>query len=176
MKTRIFQLGIASFIAFLAISIYGVTYREVSQKSVLVADLQNQIEAKAETITRIARARAALSEIAGDEQALQEYFVSESSVVSFITDLEARGVEQGATISVLSVSAEEGVGRPVLALSLSIQGTFDAVMRTAGSIEYAPYAISVSALSASQTAKDLWTANLRLKVGSVRKSSGPPSP
>lgn len=146
---------------------YGVT----KAKSAAVAHLESQIVAKTETAHRIASARASLAEIAGDEASMQNYFVSETDVVSFITNLEAQGKTQGTVVSVLSVSASDPGRQPTLTVILTITGTFDAVMRTLGAIEYAPYALSVSTLSVEQDSKNSWHANLNLLVGSMSASA-----
>ncbi|HCR52746.1 TPA: hypothetical protein DIV48_03870 [Candidatus Kaiserbacteria bacterium] len=155
------------FLCVVALSGYGYWYTAIANKSIAVADLQNRITAKTETAGRIASARSALAEIAGDEAAVQDYFVPETGVVSFINDLEARASKQKAAMKVLSVSVEGVPTKPTLVLSLAIDGTFDAVMRTVGAIEYAPYDLSVSKLSVRWNEKNTWSATLEITVGSV---------
>lgn len=70
-------------------------------------------------------------------------------------------------MSVLSVSTSGTVAQPTLAFTLTVKGTFDAVMRTVGSIEYAPYDLSITALTIAQDDKNSWHADLKLSVGSV---------
>jgi len=150
---------------------YGMWYAVISNKSAEVAGLQSQIEAKTETVSRIASARAALSGIANDENIVQSYFVSEAEVVAFINDLEVHGKEQGAATSVLSVSAETINARPALLLALSVVGAFDAVLRTVGIIEYAPYDLSISDISVGRGDKNVWHADLKILVGSVKTNT-----
>jgi hypothetical protein len=146
---------------------YGVWYSVVSHKSQYVANVQQQIDDANKNVSRIASARAALAEIANDEAQVKSYFVPESGVVAFITTLERLGTAQNSRVSVLSVSTAGSTAQPILVLSLSIKGTFDAVMRTVGAIEYAPYDLSVSRLSVGQDDKNLWHADLSLSVGSA---------
>lgn len=176
MKSSLIHLLPALAISFAVGAGYVVWYGIVSDKSREVAGLQNQIIAASETISRIASARAALTEIAGDEAKVQSYFVSETGVVSFINELEARGFARESTIDVTSVSTGGSPSRPMLILTLSIQGTFDSVMRTVGSIEYSPYDISVSSFSIGQDLKDTWRATLGLKVGSVPAKAATSTP
>lgn len=150
---------------------YLAWYAFVGAKSATVADLQSQIDAKTKTAGRIAVARAALSEIAGDETAVQSYFVPETGVVAFIDDIEARGIAQKAIVSVLSVSKDATGAHSTLTFTLSITGTFDAVLRTVGTIEYAPYDLSLASLSLGQDDKNAWHANAVLLVGSVSASA-----
>ena len=72
-------------------------------------------------------------------------------------------------MKVLSVSAGGTNARPTLTLAVTVTGAFDAVMRTAGSVEYAPYDISISKFSVMKSDKKNWLANLELVVGSVHK-------
>ena len=181
MKSPSIHLLLA-FLACIAIIIgYGFWYAAVENKSAAAARLEKQIVVKTETTSRVASARASLAEIAGDEASMQNYFVSETGVVAFINNLEAQGKKLGATVDVLSVaasggrasldsarhdSAESGT-QPTLTFSLSVKGSFDSIMRTVGAIEYAPYDLTISALSVGQDGKDGWHADLSLLVGSV---------
>jgi hypothetical protein len=164
-----FLLALATLIA--VSGVYGVWYTTVSHKSNEVVNLQSQIDAANENAGRIALAKTAISEIVMDEGRMQNYFVSESSVVSFINELEALGVSDGAVVTVLSVSKGGTPSVPTLLLSLSIQGTFDAVMRTVGAIEYVPYDVSIATLSVDQSGKDSWHANVNLIAGSAIAST-----
>lgn len=155
---------------------YGIWYATIAAKSAAVAAIQTQVDTKTATVNRIAATRATLAGIAGDEAAVQGYFVPETRVVAFIDALEAQGKASGAAVSVLSVSASAASAQPSLAFSIVIKGTFNAVMRAVGSIEYAPYAVSVSALSIEQDDKNNWHADLKLLVGSVSAARTPASP
>ena len=53
-----------------------------------------------------------------------------------------------------------------LARSLVITGTFDGVMRTVGTIEYGPDAVSVAKLTVTALEKGSWQANMDILVGS----------
>lgn len=176
MKSSIIRAAIAFAFCIGTLIAYGVWYTAIEAKSTAVASLQNRIDAKEETTGRTSSARVALSEIAGDEATIQGYFVSETSVVSFISDLETRGSLQNAVVNVLSVAKDTMNGRPALSFTISIKGTFDAVMRTIGAIEYAPYALSISTLSLGQDDMNAWHANVKLFVGSVSANAGRVTP
>lgn len=174
MKSHFSHLIIA-FITFIVVLIgYGFWYAVIATKSATVADLQDQITAKKETVSRIASARVAIAEIAGDKSVLQRYFVPGDGVVAFINGLEAQGHSLGTTVSVASVSTGFNGTQPILMLSLTIKGAFDAVMRTVGAIEYMPYDISISGLSLTQDDKNSWNASLSLHVGSVKTATSTP--
>jgi len=168
MKSSLAHLLLAGSACALALVGYGFWYAAIANKSAAVAALQENIEAKSETMSRLSAARIALTEISGDEAAVQRYFVSETEAVAFIDSLESLGRSQGATVHVLSVSTVRTSAQPALALSLSATGTFDAVMRTVGAIEYTPYALSITALSVGKNgAESGWLATLDLRVGST---------
>lgn len=167
MKSSLTHLSIALSVCAASFIGYGIGYAALSAKSAEVAALQGQIDTKTETVNRIAATRATLASIANDEAIVQNYFVPETSIVSFINELEAHGKLQGATVSVLSVAKSGTDTQPELAFSLTTTGTFDAILRTVGSIEFMPYNILTSALSVTQEAKDSWRADLKLLVGST---------
>lgn len=168
MKSSFIQLTVACVVCSTSLILYGFWYAAVSAKSVGVAKLESEIVAAIEATSRAASVRAALAKITSEETVVQSYFVPEAGVVAFINDLEERGRQQEAVVSVLSVSAGGETKNPTLVLALTINGEFDAVMRTVGTIEYAPYALSISEISLGQEdGKGRWRANLKLRVGSL---------
>ena len=167
MKSSLLHFVTVLFVCVAVFFGYGLWYTVIANKSASVANLQDQIDIKAETATHAALTRAAMAEISGDENTVQSYFVPKTSVVAFINYLETQGQAQKSTVNVLSVSTGTAGKQQVLILSLTIKGTFDAVMRTIGTIEYAPYDISISTLSLGKDDKNSWHANLGLIVGSV---------
>lgn len=171
MKSSLFHLIIWVSLCAATILGQGFWYSAISKKSAEVADLQNQIDTRTETTRRIALAHTALVEIASDESSVENYFVPETGIVSFINDLESRARGQTAAMKVLSVSVGASVKQPTLIFTIAIDGTFDAVMRTVGVIEYAPYSISISKFSLAKAEKKTWSANLELIVGSVSAAS-----
>lgn len=170
MKSSFSHLILAFFIGSIVSSGYVMWYLAISNKSNEGVNLQEQIVVSKENANRIAAARAALAQISGDEAKVQSYFVSEKNIASFINVLEQDGLAQKAVLKVLSVSKGDSSSQSTLIFALSVKGTFDAVMRTVGAIEYAPYAVSVSSLSIAQDVKNSWYANITLTVGST--SSG----
>ena len=177
MKSPIMHILGAVLVCVASLAGYAQWYGVISEKSAAVAALQNQIDAKTETMGRISAARASLAGILGDEAAIQNYFVSETGVVAFIGVLEAEGKAQGAKVSVLSVSATGSSSRPSLTFLLSVKGTFDAVLRAIGAIEYAPYAVSLSMLSVRRdTEGGGWQASLKLVANSISAGTATSTP
>lgn len=175
MRSPLIHILGALVMLLIASSAYGVWYRIISQKSQHVADVEQKIIDANKNVRRIALARTALAEIANDEAAVRSYFVSEAGVVAFIDGLEKIGSTEKAEVSVLSVSSAGSPSQPVLSLSLSIKGTFDAVMRTTGAIEYSPYDLWVTRLSVTHDEKNLWHADIGLSVGSAPVATTSPT-
>lgn len=175
MKSSILHLIITCVLCVAVVVGYGFWYSTISAKSAEVTALQNRIDSKIASVTRLASTRALLEEIAGDEAIVQSYFVPETGVVAFIDALETRGRTLGAVVTVLSVGAENGT-KQSLTLALSVRGTFDAVMRTVGAIEYAPYGLTISTLAVGQDTKNSWHADLKITVGSVSAKSATTTP
>lgn len=166
MKSPLLHLISALVVCVMIFIGYGVWYAVLADKSAAAGALQSQIDTKTETAARMATTRTAFAEITNDEAIVQSYFVPETGVVAFIDSIETRGRTIGASVNVLSVSTGGTSEQPTLVFTLFIKGTFDAVLRTIGAIEYAPYAISISTLSIDQDTKNAWHANLTLSVGS----------
>lgn len=167
MRSPLTHLVFWSLVCIASLASYSYGYAVLAKTSAAVAELQAQIDAKTESANRIASARLILSEIAADEAVVRGYFVPEAGVVSFIDNLEARAAAQKAAMRVLSVATGSVGEQPTLVLSLALDGTFDAVMRTIGAIEYAPYNLYLSSLSLSENGKGIWHAEFGITVGSV---------
>ncbi len=174
MKSHLFHLIAVFLLGTIILVGYGFWYAAIANKSSAVVDLQNQIASKKEIMNRAASARAALAKIAGAKDAMQSFFIPETGVVAFIDGLEAQGKSLGTVVSVLSVSTGSTGTQPTFILSLTIRGSFNAVMRTVGVIEYAPYDLSVSEFSLTQDDKKNWRAALNFSVGSVHAATSTP--
>lgn len=174
MKSPVSHLLTASIVFIAVIAGQAYWYSIISKKSADVAELQSQIDVKSRATSRIASSRAVFAEIADDEAAVKNYFVKERDVVAFINDLQARGLSQKSEVKVLSVSSSGSAARSILTFALTITGAFDAVMRTIGTIEYAPYNLSISKFSVAKDGKKTWSANLEMVVSSVPADTNKP--
>jgi hypothetical protein len=91
--------------------------------------------------------------------------------VAFLGDLEKQGKAQGAAVEVLSVTDQDATKRRI-SLSLKITGSFDAVVRTLGTIEYGPYDavltnVTLDSVAAKENAPAVWTAAVVISFGTV---------
>lgn len=176
MKSSFIHFGIALALCLVALVGYGTWYAVIATTSTAAAELQNRIITRNETANRVALARSALIEIAADEVAVRGHFVPETDVVAFINNLEARGLAQGSSVNVLSVEKGGIPTHQTLNLTLTVKGSFDAVMRTVGTIEYAPYDLSISQFSLARGDKNNWHADFKLLVGSISASATAKTP
>ena len=176
MRSPLVHLIAALILCTISFVGYGVWYAAIAEKSAAVADLENRINIKTDTASRIASARAALAEISGDEAAVRSYFIPETGIVAFIDSLQSHGRAHGAAVSVLSVSSGGTSAHPTFIFAITIKGSFNSVMNTVGAIEYLPYALSVSSLSLGQDGKNSWHAALNLLVSSVPLSAAANTP
>lgn len=164
------QLVIALAVLAGVLGAYGAWYVAVGRASATAAALAKEIEAKTQESARVQSAREALATLAEDEASIQAYLIREEDIVSFLERLESSGAALGSSVEVVSVGAEEGGERSHIRLSLKIAGSFDAVLRTLGAIEYGPYDSAVSSLTldtlpAETGPSGRWTANVTLTLG-----------
>lgn len=151
---------------------YGIAYHALGTLSASVTALTKEVAAKKESAAAATLAADELARLSVEEEQINGYFVVQDNIVSFLETLQAKGVVLGSVIKVVSVSANPGT-RPHLDLALSITGSFDAVMRTVGSIEYSPHDITVTSLvldvidSADEDAPPGWTATMKMTVGTA---------
>lgn len=175
MKSPLTHLLLAIVVGVATCAAYGFWYVMVSQKSADVAALDQKIVAANEDIKRVAAANTALAEISGDETKVQSYFVSDtgmgSPVKDFVNALQALGDAEKSQVNVLLITPGTSSAQPSLVLNLSIQGTFDAVMRTLGAIEYAPYDLTISNVTIQKNDKNSWQTTLTIVVGSSPASA-----
>ena len=152
---------------------YGFWYSIVTAESVQAGSLLTKIADQTDATAKIAQAKSQLIQLSTQEATVDQYFVETNDLVPFLEQLQASGKFLGTNVQVASVSAAPGDPYGNLSLSLSITGSFDAVVRTIGSIEYEPFNIKItslslntsSALGTATTSSPQWTANASFSVG-----------
>lgn len=159
-------LIVALGILIAASAFYGFAYHELQVSKVKAADLALKLNSRTTELARLADARAALTTLAADEQSLSQYSIQKSAIVPFLEQIQSVGKPLGATVDVLSVADEKSAGHSRVSLSLTISGSFDAVVRTLGAIEYAPYDAVVSNATLDTVGESkVWTAAVIYSVG-----------
>ena len=170
-KTSLIQVGIAGAVLLIALVAYVFWYMTVSGMGKEVATLEVEIQSRANESERINDARTALSLLATSEARLRSYFINTEEVVIFLERITATGRALGADVEVVNVQAEtQTETRGQMALSLYITGSFDAVMRTVGAIEFGPFDSSLTDITIdkkpkSQNQPDMWVATATYAIG-----------
>lgn len=154
-------------IAILGLAGYWYWYQTVVDRSAAVITLEQQVALRQESASRAAAVQAVLADIENEEAVVRSYFVSEDRIAAFVDDLQARGRERGAQVKIMSVAVAPASEHAALAIALSIEGSFDQVSRTLGSIEYAPYDLVVTGAAYSRDLNGRWRADIKLLVGST---------
>lgn len=166
-RTPLVDLGIALALLVVALGGYWLGYRHeetLRTESLALAGTLAEREAEA---ARVAAAAAALGPLAADEEAMRAYLVRTDEIVPFLEELEATGAATGATVEVVSVADAPEGERPYLQLALAVTGSFDAVLRALGAIEYGPYDSRIQTLTISGGEEGGWTASATLRFGTV---------
>ena len=141
----------ALFLLVITLGAYGYVYNRVSARSVQANTLSQQIKNQNDATVKAALAQTELTQLSTQQAAITQYFISTSDVVPFIEKIQAIGKFLGADVQVVSVAAAPASPYGHLNLSVSITGTFNAVAKTVGAIEYQPYNTSITSLSLSTT-------------------------
>ena len=169
----------ALMILVITLGAYGYVYAKVSARSTEASSLAQQIKNQNDAAVKATIAKTRLAELSTQQAAITQYFVSTSDVVPFIEKLQAIGKFIGADVQVASVAAAPASPYGHLNLSVSITGTFDAVSRMLGAIEYQPYNTSISSVTISTTQNQttvsttttatmtLWNASVVFAVGAI---------
>ncbi|KND50130.1 MAG: hypothetical protein AB203_04060 [Parcubacteria bacterium C7867-008] len=175
MKKPLTHLIIAGILLLIAVGAYGVWFVMVDTENAKARALATEIETKSQDASRIAEAKAALAALALNETAVSSHFISPNDVVPFLGSLGSTGAALGSKVDVVSVGADPvSSGQGHLTLSIRITGSFDAVLRTLGAFEYAPYDVSLSNLSFDRSGESGWSAAVTLRVGTGPVAAKPP--
>lgn len=145
------------------------------------ATLQTEVSAAQIQIDRVRAAKEALPALASAEVATSAFLLSTEDIVPFLETLEKKGRAQGGVVTVLSVNTEHAGAKPRIALSLTISGSFDAVLRTLGTIEYSSYDIrvvnaTIEKVGAADKGSATWTASVVLSIGAESGTVTAPLP
>lgn len=160
----VLTVGIASGGYWYANYVLGVASTRTTELQASIAQKRLQIGANEDALRTLQGAEE-------ERDAINGYFVSSDTTVPFLEELEATGRSLGSVVSVVSV-AEVTTPRPLLNVALRVEGSFVAVMRTVGAIEYGPRDIQVTAFTmdtdaGAEEGSTMWRATLTLSVGAM---------
>lgn len=172
MNRSLFSLILSFVLLVAALSGYFVFYHAVNVLGDKVTTLRTQIAVKS-AVSGATPASIDSAAITAAKREAVQYFVDPSGIADFLGGLESIGTTTGAHVAVVSVAEDKkSSGRLIIALQAT--GSFDAVLRTVGVIEYSPYDLTVSNLVLSAPSKNddksavgSWTASMTVSVGST---------
>jgi len=146
------------------VGMYVFGYYQVMGESRRSAELEATIQSTVNGAVAAAETSDTLASLMQDEAAIKGYYVDLANIVSFLERLEGTGRSVGSTVEVVTVADKPGAdGRIVL--SARITGSFDAVLRTLGAIEYGPYDSRVVSLNVdTPPGGSAWTAVVGLSI------------
>lgn len=164
MSRSLIHLFVAFGVLAGAIGIYAFWFYQVEEEAAASLALQAQIDATIESAVIAEETGDALAALADDEAVIEGYRIKLDEIVVFLERIEGTGRALGSSVEVVAVADKPGSdGR--IALTVRIMGSFDAVMRTMGAIEYGPYDIRVENLTLdTPTESGAWTAAVALSV------------
>ncbi len=165
------------FLGSIGIYVGGYMLLEAGNREALTQ--AKKIVTKTDELKRMENARAALSRLADDESMVQSFSVNKEDIVEFLETIQRTGKTLGTSVDVVSVSNEKAGTHARIDLSLTVKGSFDAVLRTLGAIEYGPYDGVITSLSLGEqnftegsSTRTVWNAMTLYSV-SLQASSTP---
>jgi len=159
MKTSIITHAGIAFVV-LAVLVGGYVYflSETRHLQDRIQELTVEIAQKTGEYEEEGSMRDLLKETEVQEATLATHFVDPSDIVSFLEHLEGVGSGLGVFVTIVSVTDPDATG--AVTVSLSLEGSFDAVMRTVGLIEHDVRATAVRTLALDVGENGSWNAAL----------------
>jgi Tfp pilus assembly protein PilO len=175
------HLIIASLFFVATVGGYTYWYHLMQQTREEVQSVASQATSKTREVAKVAQTKNALTSLSADEAAISAYFVATDDIVPFLSTIEKVGKTAGTNVQVQSVSEDVSAaphGR--LNLAVTIQGSFDAVMRTIGMIEYGPYdsrlvnvTLNSQGTSNASSTAAVWNVTATFSIGTQAPSGKP---
>lgn len=164
MSRSLAQLLVALGVLAVVSGLYALWYYEVQQEARKSGELQAQIHTTIESAVTAAETSDTLAELAVDEAAIEGYRIKLADIVSFLERIEGTGRALTSSVEVVTVADKPGSDGRMM-ITIRVIGTFDAVLRTLGAIEYGPYDSKITSLTFdTPTNGGAWTAVTTLSV------------
>lgn len=168
-RTPYAHIAAAGLLLLLSVGAYAFWFRHVNALSAEAAQLSTELRTRGDAGSRASSLRRAIGEIERQEGEVYRRFVGSDTIVTYLEGVEATAESLGASVEVVSVGNASAKRDQLvqLQMSLRITGTFDAVMRTLGAIEYQAYDTTLSSLTLDTPpqADAGWTAAATFLVG-----------
>ncbi len=141
---------------FVLVGVYVLGFLKIKDMEREVATLAGEIATKTSEYAHATETRSVLEEVVLQETEIDTHFVPTHSIVAFLESVEGLGTVFGTKVTVVSVSDPSTNGE--IALALSVEGRFDAVMRTLGLLEHSQVASATKTLTLDTAGDGAWTA------------------
>lgn len=164
MSRSLAQLLVALGVLAVVSGLYAAWYYEVQREARKSGELQTQIQTTIESAVTAAETSDTLASLAADEAAIEGYRINLADIVTFLERIEGTGRALTSAVEVVSVADKPGNDGRML-ITVRIIGSFDAVLRTLGAIEYGPYDSKITNLTFDTPSNGgAWTAVAALSV------------
>ncbi len=157
MKSARIHFVIAVIVLVALLGGYAAAYLLIDQKSAEVRAIAEEVATKERAGVKNAAARDEAAALADAEAYVALELLSTADAVAFLERLERTGKTYGAKVSVASVD-DSAKTSGVISVSLSISGSFDAVMHALSAIEHERPATAAKSVTFS-SADGVWTAS-----------------
>ena len=170
-RTPYAHIALATVLFLLALGAYVSWFNHVRGKAAEASQVVQEVKTLGDAGGRSASIRRVLEDLERQEAETYGHFVSDETIVTYLEEVEATGENLGSAVEVVSVGnapAQNGSGAR-LQVALRISGSFDAVMRTLGAIEYQAYDTVLSSLTLDTPPADDsgWTAAATFLIGTM---------
>ena len=175
-RTPYIHLIVVSLFLAVAVGAYVLWYGHVRGLSAQAAELSAQLQTLGDAGGRASSVRREVEEVTRQEAEVYRRFVGGDTIVTYLEAVEATGNGLGADVTVVSVAnAPARAGHPAeLQMALRIAGSFDAVMRTLGAIEYQAYDTTLANVALDTPTGENWTAAATFLVGTPPAATSTP--
>lgn len=164
MSRSLAQLLVALGVLAVVSGLYALWYYEVQREARKSGELQTQIQTTIESAVTAAETSDTLASLAADEAAIEGYRIKLADIVTFLERIEGTGRVLTSAVEVISVADKPGNDGRML-ITVRVIGSFDAVLRTLGAIEYGPYDSKITNLTFDTPRNGgAWTAVVALSV------------
>jgi hypothetical protein len=165
-KSLLTHLGVAILFAVVSILAYAWWQNTVAQTLTEATEVTAKAKAIEQELSEITHAKQEVASLEENEEFVRARFLPLEDIVLFLEELEETGQKYGATVSVVSVGDGKTGNR--VSVALSAQGSFNAVMKTIGAIEYGSYASAVKSLALDGGGEGNWNASFILEVEAIK--------
>lgn len=170
LSSQHYMLAILS-VAAIAVSIgaYVFMYRTAMQSAVSAAAARASVAAAKDAEREAEEQGSIYQKTAAARASLPSFLVNDNNALAFIQKVESVGKESGAAVSISSLSsgAAPGSSKQAVSAIVSMNGSWQAVMRAIGLVESLPYALSVRSVnlnSSPAAVAPAWSASISLSV------------